>query len=591
MMLPYAPWLCWLIPLAGAALVPLVSAISGKVRDWFSVAVSFIAAAFAVSMIPSWLEGITPELLYISFPLFPVGVLWDGLSIFMSCVVTCIGALIVLYSVKYMEGDPGLTRYYFFILLFIGGMTGLVMADNLVQLYIFWEVVGLCSYALIGHWYHRPSARRAAIKAFLVTRVGDVFLLLGIALLYSYAGTFRFAELASKEAYLMITAPLTAVALLMFGGAVGKSAQLPLHVWLPDAMEGPTTVSALIHAATMVKAGVYLVARIYTVFPHFLAHDAAWLLTVGWIGGITSLMAATMAVVSMDAKRVLAYSTISQIGFMFLALGVGGLHGWYPSQFHLMSHAIFKALLFLSAGCVIHALHTTDMREMGGMARYMPITSITALMGVLSLGGVPPFSGFWSKSAVLAAALEEGCVGLFVLGIIVSAITLLYSIRWYSLIFLGKPRSENKVHEAPPEMTIPLIILAIATVVAGATESFLHPLGGLLGAVADLHVSPVEIAATAAALGVGGYLGWGFYVSRMYSPESITKTSWGSVIYRILVNGYYFDHFYDRVFVRGFIAAWRKVRLLQTGFLSYNMYGVAAGLIILALLLLMLGVG
>jgi NADH-quinone oxidoreductase subunit L len=378
-MLPYSPIIVWLMPLVAAFLMPL-AALNRRVRDVFPIVVGFASAVFAVSMIPDVLRGAPyshPEISWIKIPGVleaNVGSLADPLSVFMVTVVSCIGALILLYSIGYMENEKSKTRYWFFMLLFVGSMSGLVMTDNFLTLYIFWEMVGLCSYALIGFWYDRPEARRAGMKAFIVTRVGDLFLLAGIMFIYLNVGSFSYSAVESSLSILKpLPTILAVVPLLMLIGAIGKSAQLPLQVWLPDAMEGPTPVSALIHAATMVNAGVYLMARTHLIYSAL--SPEVWLTALIWVGAITALLTATMALASVDIKRVLAYSTISQIGLMMLALGLGTGSGFvFVSQFHLMSHAIFKALLFLCVGVLVHSLGTRDMRQMGGLRKVAPIT-------------------------------------------------------------------------------------------------------------------------------------------------------------------------------------------------------------------------
>ncbi|HEY6103579.1 MAG TPA: NADH-quinone oxidoreductase subunit L, partial [bacterium] len=331
-----------------------------------------------------------------------IGYQIDPLTAVMLNVVTVVGSLIFIYSIGYMHGDPRYPRFFAYMSLFAASMLTLVLANNLLLLYIGWEGVGLCSYLLIGFWFERPSAARASMKAFITTRVGDLFMFIGILLIFFTVGSLGFrAVFAAVEGGTLAGGTLTLAALLLFGGAVGKSAQIPLHVWLPDAMEGPTPVSALIHAATMVAAGVYLVARSYLLF--FASPDHTALTVVAYVGGLTALMAATIGVVQTDIKRVMAYSTISQLGYMMMGLGV---LGYTAGVFHLMTHAFFKALLFLAAGSVIHAMHTNEMPEMGGLSRVMPRTYWTMLIGSLALAGVPPFAGFWSKDEILLEAFH-----------------------------------------------------------------------------------------------------------------------------------------------------------------------------------------
>ncbi|HXK36844.1 MAG TPA: NADH-quinone oxidoreductase subunit L, partial [Candidatus Paceibacterota bacterium] len=389
------------------------------------------------------------------------------LTAIMLLVVSVVGTLVVVYSAAYMhEEAERRRRYYAEIMLFISVMYGLVIANNYLMMFVFWELVGLCSYLLIGFWYERPSAASAAKRAFIVTRVGDIMFMAGIIILFKYMGSFDFSVLfanGGRDAFDAVPNDiLTLSTILIFGGAIGKSAQFPLHEWLPDAMEGPTTVSALIHAATMVKAGVYLVARSYPL----LVQTPDSLLFVGIIGGVTALLAATVALTQTDIKRVLAYSTISQLGYMILGLGAGGFIllssgsavGYSASTFHLMNHAFFKALLFLCAGSVIHAVGTNDMRLMGGLRKKMPITSITMLVGALAIAGIPPLSGFWSKDEVLSSVYHAGSFDatfflLWAMGVATAFLTAFYMFRMWFMTFVGNPRSEYHAHESPKLMT------------------------------------------------------------------------------------------------------------------------------------------
>lgn len=448
----------------------------------------------------------------------------DALTGIMLVTVTGIGSLIAIYSAGYMRGDPGYARYFAEIALFIFSMTGLVLADNLLLLYAFWEGVGLCSYLLIGFWFTKPSAAAAARKAFLVTRIGDLGFILGIILLWAglghhldYEGVFRNAK--GHEAL------LTAACLLLFCGAVGKSAQFPLHVWLPDAMEGPSPVSALIHAATMVTAGVYMVARFMPLF-HLVPHV---LVVVAVIGAFTALLAAFIALTQTDLKRVLAYSTISQLGYMFLALGsgVGNLAAAavVAAIFHLFTHAFFKALLFLSAGSVMHAMgNVIDMRRFSGLRHVLPTTHWTFLCGALALAGCPPLAGFWSKDEILAVTLGASEYSslytvLFLSALATAGLTAFYTFRAYFLTFWGPeripPEAGEHAHESPPIMTIPLMILAAGAVGAGL---LLWPFTNLLlrtpsiGDLAEAHVSHALLLAASipvVAAGIGS--AWWMY--------------------------------------------------------------------------------
>jgi NADH-quinone oxidoreductase subunit L len=407
------------------------------------------------------------------FANFNVGILIDPLALVMLLMVTFVVTLIHIYGNGYMNGDPGAARYFAEAALFSASMLGLIYADNLLQLFIFWELVGLCSYLLIGFWYRKPSAAAAAKKAFLTTRVGDVLFLAGIILLYNNLAGLNLAlkpgeyllQFPVIYAHLSQIAPdqLTLIALGLLGGAVGKSGQFPLHVWLPDAMEGPTTVSAMIHAATMVTAGVYLVARMFPLFyaaPHGLTAVAA-------VGAFTALFAATMGLTSFDIKRVLAFSTVSQLGFMMAGLGVGAAVGTFAvgvSIFHLIGHSFFKALLFLCAGSVIHAVNTNDMREMGGVGKYMKWTMYTMLIGSLSLAGFPLFTGFFSKDEIIVIAYEYGVMINFlpyIFLVLAAVLTAIYTFRMWFSVFTGKERSNYGKHESPWVMLGPLVILAV----------------------------------------------------------------------------------------------------------------------------------
>jgi len=407
------------------------------------------------------------------FANFNVGILIDPLALVMLLMVTFVVTLIHIYGNGYMNGDPGAARYFAEAALFSASMLGLVYADNLLQLFIFWELVGLCSYLLIGFWYRKPSAAAAAKKAFLTTRVGDVLFLAGIILLYNNLASLNLAlkpgeyllQFPVIYANLAQIAPdqLTLIALGLLGGAIGKSGQFPLHVWLPDAMEGPTTVSAMIHAATMVTAGVYLVARM---FPLFYAAPYG-LTAVAAVGAFTALFAATMGLTSFDIKRVLAFSTVSQLGFMMAGLGVGAAVGTFAvgvSIFHLIGHSFFKALLFLCAGSVIHAVNTNDMREMGGVGKYMRWTMYTMLIGSLSLAGFPLFTGFFSKDEIIVIAYEYGTLINFlpyIFLVLAAILTAIYTFRMWFSVFTGKERSDYGKHESPWVMLGPLVILAV----------------------------------------------------------------------------------------------------------------------------------
>ena len=404
----------------------------------------------------------------------------DPLSAVMLLVVTGVGTLIHIYSVGYMHGDERFPRFFAYLNLFAASMLILVLANNVLLLYVGWEGVGLCSYLLIGFWFEKPSASNAAKKAFIVNRIGDFAFLLGIFLLSTTVGSLTLGQI-NDGAGAMTAATATTIGLLLFAGATGKSAQIPLYVWLPDAMEGPTPVSALIHAATMVTAGVYMVARLSPVFE---AGDA--LVVVGWIGGLTALWAALMASTEYDIKRVLAYSTVSQLGYMFLAHGV---HAYSAGVFHLVTHAFFKALMFLGAGAVMHALAgETDMRKMGGLRKVMPITGWTFMAGWLAICGIAPFAGFFSKDAILASAWSEGQYVLWAIGALTALLTAFYMSRMYFRVFEGKLKVPEGVHahDVPWTMAAALVPLAGLAIVGGminlpgtlTLEHFLEPVVG-----------------------------------------------------------------------------------------------------------------
>ena len=439
------------------------------------------ATAWLYFTSPRTAEGVYETLLPYNFTWLPftqtlhfdLGILLDPISVMMLVVISTVSLMVHLYSFGYMKGEKGFQRYYAFLSLFTMSMLGLVVATNIFQMYLFWELVGVSSYLLIGFYYTKPSAVAASKKAFIVTRFADLGFLIGILLYGYYGGTFAF----TPDSMTLLTggAAMLPLALgLMFVGGAGKSAMFPLHIWLPDAMEGPTPVSALIHAATMVVAGVYLVARM---FPLFIAYAPQVLEVIGWVGAFTAFFAASIACVQTDIKRVLAFSTISQIGFMIVALGVctdmnpheGGL-GYMASMFHLFTHAMFKALLFLGAGSIIHAVHSNEMSAMGGLRKYMPVTHITFLIACLSIAGIPPFSGFFSKDEILAACFHYSPVMGWVMTVI-AAMTAFYMFRLYYGIFWGKENKElhahHTPHESPLAMTFPLIFLAAVTCIAG----------------------------------------------------------------------------------------------------------------------------
>ncbi len=504
-----------------------------------------------------------------------LGVRIDGLSAVMLVVVTSVSLLVQIYSQGYMSGDAGYGRYFAHMCLFTMSMLGLVLADNLFMLFIFWELVGLCSYLLIGFWFHKPSAAAAAKKAFIVTRIGDLGLLAALLLIWTRAGTFQIDEIQ----HLALTGALSSsvitwFALGIFAGAAGKSAQFPLQVWLPDAMEGPTPVSALIHAATMVAAGVYLVARFFPVFE--VSTDARHV--VAWIGAITAVIAATIALVQTDFKRVLAYSTISQLGYMMLALGA---FGYVAAIFHLFTHAFFKALLFLGSGSVNHSTNTFDMRKMGGLKKFMPITYWTFMIGSLSLAGIFPLAGFWSKDEILLDAWRENRA-LWACGAAVAFMTAFYMFRAIILTFHGEYKGGEPVdhhdedshfhgdpghpHESPWVMTIPLIVLSIPAIAAGwfaYHEKFGTFISGALPEAGHEGGSSFEwgVAVTSTLLALAGIgAAYAIYQRKWVTSESLRGTF--APFAMLFENKYYMDKIYEDLFVKTiFQKGWN--RLLQ----------------------------
>jgi NADH-quinone oxidoreductase subunit L len=588
--LPFAlrnAWLVAAIPfvsfaLVGLALRPLAPRLAGAVATLAIFAAAAMAYAVAIAYYGLYPPGAEhPALVPFAVewlryqPGFTIsmGALVDPISVLLIVVVTTVSALVHLYSLGYMRGDPGFGRFFTYLNLFTFSMLGLVLAPNLMQMYVFWELVGVSSFLLIGYYYERPSAVAASKKAFVVTRFADLGFLLGLLLL-GYHGSSLFGEVGPAVArdvagriagelqpldFLYLNDPvllarmvetgatvaglplLTAAMILVFMGAAGKSAMFPLHIWLPDAMEGPTPVSALIHAATMVVAGVYLVARM---FPAFAASGDA-LLVVAGVGAFTCLFAAAIGCTQDDIKRVLAFSTLSQLGYMMFALGVAAIDrpaGYTASMFHLFTHAFFKALLFLGAGAVIHAVHSNSIWEMGGLRKRMPVTHLTFLVATLAIAGIWPFSGFFSKDEILAAALHGGHALVFGVGLLVAVLTAFYMFRIYIVTFLGSARREGAAHahEAPFVMLAPLVVLALASIGAGFVP-FASFVG--LGGEAPEHGVDLAVAIPASAAGLVG-LGLAFF---LYSKGAARATSGAAalgVAYRVIKRKFYVDELY-----------------------------------------------
>ena len=649
----YYVWLVFILPYAGALATAALRK-AGRIKDFVAVASSLLSALFALDLLVPVLTGqsasvfdsvIPRSVQWISGLNLTVGVLTDPYTAILTNVVAWVSFLIMVYCLEYMKGDSGSARFFFFMTLFIGSMQLIVLSDNLLSLFIGWEMVGLCSYGLIGHYYrdetkdwvgtpgekalgeeqaYPPS--HAGMKAFVMTRIGDVAMLAGILILFYYAKTFNYYQLAATSSSwaprLSNAGLLVPVALLIFGGAVGKSAQFPLHEWLPDAMAGPAPVSALIHAATMVKAGVVLVARIAPLFYFAFVLDPSviqpFFLTVAWVGAFTAFLAASQAMVGFELKKILAYSTVSQIGYMILAMGLAGLstdftQGLSAGLYHLLSHAIFKACLFLAAGALIHAADSKYISDMGGLRGKMKITFAAFLIAAASLSGIPPFSGFWSKDAVLGVAWGSGQYGLFVLGAATAGLTAFYSFRMFGLIFLGKGSSRletlegggHHVHEPGPLMWVPYTILAGATVLIGlaATAGLAIPslnIEGALESAAATYINglfPSQSVQSLAGAGVsfnvpasgvtGLFVAVGFlaaaaiYLTRRVSPSSLVgESGFMRGIYDFLEKRWYINALYYKVFVDAPLTAsrWLSDTFDYRGLFRVNEAGSLLGL-------------
>jgi NADH-quinone oxidoreductase subunit L len=607
-------WLVWILPFVGAAIIAGVARVSNKSTNYAAVGFALASAISATTLIPIGLAGeeIHSQISWISSINLKAGVLADPLSVIMTNVVAWISFLIFVYSIGYMHGDKDLTRYWFFMLFFIGSMQLIVLSDNLLMVFFGWEGVGLASYALIGFWYYDKkkdfvgkeghkavgiamwySPTHAGMKAFLMTRAGDTMMLAGMFLIFIYAGTFGFKELIANQTWAQQMASqnlLVPAAVLLFGGAVGKSAQFPLNEWLLEAMTGPTAVSALIHAATMVKAGVFLVARIGPLFFALAAFGMTQFFeVVAWVGAITAFLLASQALVNPEIKKVLAYSTGSQIGYMMMGLGIAGLStqfvdGYTAGFFHLMSHAMFKASLFMGAGALLHTVGSRFMTDMGGLRKHMKKTYIFMLLASLSLAGAPLFtSGFWSKDAIFAATLESGYAHawpLFAIGVIVAIMTAFYTFRMIGMSFFGNEskhlkqveHSGHHLHEVSASLWVPFAILAVATISIGIVgfvfEAEIHSLlGGYLlhsfgigeeeehasegsnteiqilpqGETTFFGLNPIAAAASIGAFTIGSVLGFIFYIARKGNPEIISRNIVTKAIWRFLYNRWYLN--------------------------------------------------
>jgi NAD(P)H-quinone oxidoreductase subunit 5 len=600
-------WLIPLLPLAAALIIGTglitFNKSTNKLRSlWSILSVSATGGAGVISANLLWsqIQGHEPYLYSFewaqagSFHL-NMGFTIDHLTALMLVIVTSVAFLVQIYTDGYMAHDPSYVRFYAYLSLFTSSMLGLVVSPNLVQIYIFWELVGMCSYLLIGFWFDRKGAADACQKAFVTNRVGDFGLLLGLLGLYWATGTFEFVEMGERLTELIESGAISAAlatlfAILVFMGPAAKSAQFPLHVWLPDAMEGPTPISALIHAATMVAAGVFLIARMFPVFEEI----PTVMNTIAWTGAFTAFLGASIAITQNDIKKGLAYSTVSQLGYMVMAMGVGA---YGAGLFHLMTHAYFKAMMFLGSGSVIHGMEEVvghdpdlaqDMRVMGGLRKYMPITAITFFIGTLAISGIPPFAGFWSKDEILGATYAANPV-LWAIGFVTAGITAFYMFRMYFTTFegnfrgtdkkllamvkaensVGKEPSEekshsdhhaSKPHESPITMTFPLMMLAIPSIAVGLVgtplgnyfEYFIHPASEVISEVPVEGFTPEFLLMGGSSIGIGLIgisLAILMYMQKKIDPSAIAKSI--QPLYLLSKNKWYIDEIYNSVFVLG----------------------------------------
>jgi NADH-quinone oxidoreductase subunit L len=602
-------WMVWILPFIGASLIPAIAKAGNRARDYIAVGFALASAVAAATLLPLGIGGeqVHSQVSWIPILKLQAGTLADPLSIVMANIVAWISFLIFIYSVGYMHGDKNLTRYWFFMLFFIGSMQLIVLSDNLLMLFFGWEGVGLASFALIGFWYHDKkkdfvgtpghyaggiqmwaSPSHAGLKAFLMTKAGDIMMLSGMLLIFTYAGTFGFTELLQDQSWASEMAKsnlLVPAAVLIFGGAIGKSAQFPLNEWLLEAMTGPTPVSALIHAATMVKAGVFLVARIGPLFFAVAAlNSSQFFEVVAWAGAITAFLLATQAMVNPEIKKVLAYSTGSQIGLMMMGLGIAGLStsfvdGFTAGFFHLMSHAMFKASLFMGAGAVLHAVGSRFMTDMGGLRSKMKKTFIFMMMSGLSLAAAPFItSGFWSKDAILASVLESGyhySWVLFGIAVTVSFMTAFYTFRMLGMTFFGnkskfvqETEHHHPVHEVGSVMWIPFAILAIASIAVGligfAFEHQLHEMfSAYLANTFNIHapvpegegietkgaseflnlqgLNPIAVSASVGAFALGAIIGGAVYMGRAINPEIVSRNIISRALWKFFFNRWYLN--------------------------------------------------
>ena len=570
-------WIIPLLPLLSFLVILFFTRENRKLSSAISIGAIALGFIYAIGLLIRQLGDNSEFEMRFAWAVFPtmsleVGILIDSLTTMMLVVVTTVSMLVQIYSLGYMHGDPRFSRYFAYLSLFTFSMLGLVLANNFFLVFIFWELVGLTSYLLIGFWFEKKSASDAGKKAFITTRIGDLGFIVGILLLSIYAGTLNYREVFAQAAGGVIpTAALSLAGVFIFCGAVGKSAQFPLHVWLPDAMEGPTPVSALIHAATMVAAGVYLVARSMAIYA--AAPTAG--MVVACIGIITALLAASIALVQNDIKRILAYSTVSQLGYMIMALGLGS---FTAGTLHLMTHAFFKALLFLCAGSVIHAVHTQDIQFMGGLRGKMKITFWAMFIAALSIAGIPPLSGFWSKDEIVTATM--GHPVFMVLTLLVAFMTAFYMFRLIFLTFFGAPRDQqayDHAHESPRSMTTPLQILMVLSICAGwvaipwLKEGYSMFVYFHEPEATQPHYLIMLVSSVVALSGIG--LAYLMYYKRSISADALAAKF--KPLYTTLYNKWYFDEIYDRVIIKPVLALTSGLWIFDNGVIDWvvNFFG------------------
>jgi NADH-quinone oxidoreductase subunit L len=669
-------WLVWILPFVGAAVIPAISHRPERIKNYTAIGFALASAITTSTLLPLIASNsvVDSQVSWIGALGLKAGVLATPLSVIMTNLVAWISFLIMVYSMGYMHGDKDMTRYWFFMLFFIGSMQLIVLSDNLLMMFFGWEGVGLASYALIGFWHADrkkdyvgreghfaggivmwASPTHAGMKAFLMTRAGDTMMLAGMFLIFIFSGTFGFKELAQNQEWSVQMAHqnlLVPAAVLLFGGAIGKSAQFPLNEWLLEAMTGPTPVSALIHAATMVKAGVFLVAQVGPLFFALAAFGVTQFFeVVAWVGAITAFLLATQALVNPEIKKVLAYSTGSQIGYMMMALGIAGLStnfvdGYTAGFFQLISHALFKASLFMGAGALLHTVGSRYMTDMGGMRKYMKKTYIFMLLAALSLAAAPLVtSGFWSKDAIFAAVLDSGyayATPLFAIAVIVAIMTAFYTFRMVGMAFFGEESKHVKnlketghhIHEVGKVMWLPFAILAVATIAVGLIgplfeaqlhHTFAEYLSGSFGikehisvesprkaAETFLGINPTAAAASVGAFAIGGGLGYVFYIGRHVNPKIISASIITRGIWRFLYNRWYLNtalywggvigpifiyrvvwRYFESVVIEGINPAFQYsmtsfskiVKTAQTGITQTYLFVFGVGIMIIVMLL------